>query len=170
MYSLYAIRDILTEMKASREVTASTQSVRNIVDFMRIVSLPGSDGDSELPGPNPATFLFKGQSNSKQRPPSGDRLNEDSASEDGDSDEDVSVPAPKRAKKVTKQQLQRSKRGKGLASMPLSKQLAHLPCYRRLFSKCWLLSLALPMTNALHKVVLKHLPDHGFDTYTTHSL
>lgn len=165
------MRGILKELKEDSSTTASSISVKNAVDLMRILSLPQSEEDDVGPiEPNEATFLIQSieeeTGNPKKRKLLNREVEVDSASDsEGSEDEEIKKPAGrKKAKKVDlARKAMTTTGGKGKAStlLPLSKQLRRLPCYRRMFSKCWQLLLALPMNLSLHKVVLKHLPNHG---------
>jgi hypothetical protein len=162
------MRGILKELKEDPSSTASSISVKNAVDLMRILSLPQSEEDDAGPiEPNEATFLIQSieeeTGNPKKRKLLNREIEVDSASDsEGSGDEELKKPAGR--KKAKKVDLARRAVTTGKASstlLPLSKQLRRLPCYRRMFSKCWQLLLALPMNLSLHKVVLKHLPNHG---------
>eukprot|EP00597_Dinobryon_sp_UTEXLB2267_P007577 CAMPEP_0170093788 /NCGR_PEP_ID=MMETSP0019_2-20121128/26745_1 /TAXON_ID=98059 /ORGANISM="Dinobryon sp., Strain UTEXLB2267" /LENGTH=473 /DNA_ID=CAMNT_0010314747 /DNA_START=335 /DNA_END=1759 /DNA_ORIENTATION=- len=177
-YSLSALQSILLEMKESYHtesaVKPSVVSLKNVMDLMRIVSLPGQEvaiaEGSGLEGmtPNEETFLVNAvtaataqakDSNLKRKRALDiiDTVDDDDVEEDQQFDEDVSSPA--KIKKITaaKQQQQHLK---GLAALPVSQQLRRLACYRRVFSRCWLCLLSLPLSAPQTKVILKHLPEH----------
>ena len=169
-YALFVMRGILKELKDDPSTTASSTSVKNAVDLMRVLSLPQSEeGDGGPIDPNETTFLIQTideeTNGSKKRKLTNRDIEEASASdsEDSDDEEKKSPMAKKRAKKAgsVSRAAKTSSRGKASSLLPLSKQLQQLSCYKRMFSKCWQLLLALPMSLSLHKVVLKHLPDHG---------
>lgn len=167
-YALFVMRGILKELKEDPSTTASSISVKNAVDLMRILSLPQSEEEDGGPiEPNEATFLIQSiEENtgaSKKRKLLNREIEIDSASDsEGSEDKELKTPAGKKKAKKVGRAVTTGTKGKASSTLlPLSKQLRRLPCYRRLFSKCWQMLLALPMNLGLHKVVLKHLPNHG---------
>lgn len=169
-YSLVIMRNLLKESKASlttsiadsTTIAESATLVRNSLDILRFISLPVDDDQlSSRKG-----FLVRGKGSSHDGTLCGD---EDSS---GDEEEDNDGAEVLRAKS--------SRKGGGMkrASVPLesstkrqkrltrSEQLVHLPSHQKVFSRTWLALLAMPLSNAQHKVVLKHLPANVIDALT----
>lgn len=53
-----------------------------------------------------------------------------------------------------------NKKKKKKSGMTVGEQVRHLSAYTKIFSQAWIGLLSLPLSQAQHKVILKHLPDH----------
>ena len=164
-YSLVIIRNLLKESRATikrrsvepADTAASVILVKNCLDMLRFITLPEDDEAFT----SRKSFLVSGKGSARD----GILCDDDDSS--GDEEEDNDGAEVQRVKS-------NGRRGGGMkrAIVPVectskkqkrlsrTEQLVHLPSYKKVFSKAWLALLAMPLTVAQHKIILKHLPEN----------
>jgi CBF/Mak21 family len=164
-YSLLIIRNLLRDSKLTlsnrtvpeEDLADSVKLVKNSLDMLRFITLPEDDEAFK----SRKAFLVRGNGSSGD----GTNFDDEDSSEDEEEDNDgtgvdrVKMNGRKGSgmKRAIVSVESSSKRCKRL---PQSEKLVHLPSYKKVFSKAWLALLAMPLTNAQHKIVLKHLPEN----------
>ena len=165
-YSLLILRNLLRDSKnslssrsvADEDLAKSTKLVKNSLDMLRFINLPEDDETFK----SRKAFLLKGNGSSGD----GTNFDDDDSSEDEEEDNDgTGVDRVKMngrrgvgmKRAIVSAESSSSKRCKRISQ---SEKLVHLPSYKKVFSKAWLSLLAMPLTNAQHKIVLKYLPEN----------
>jgi hypothetical protein len=162
-YALLVIRNLLKESSISivdssdsEAINTSAILVKNSLDILRFIAVPVDE--TELSSMK--KFLVGGKGSSSNH----DGLADDESS--GDDEEDADDAAIVRAKS-------NGRKGGGMKRViaPVETvkrkrtrisrldQLISIPSHRKVFSKAWLTLLSMPLSNAQHKVILKHLPE-----------
>lgn len=132
---------------------------KNIVDFMRVLSVP-LEIDEEEEG-----SFYMPLTNSNGDAAEDD---EDSLSDDSDDDSLMMGEKPTKGKGKDKKTAlgkrkaseEEEKSKKKSRKMSEKEKLRTVAAYQKLFSKAWLSLLSLPFSLNEHKVLLKHLPDN----------
>ena len=171
-YCLFTLREILEEVKESPDNNEKQQVTKNLIDLIRIMTLPPEETISV------DTFLVEFvtfTNNNKKRKlnlSNGDSDNDDDSSDDDEdnnnnnnkSNKKGSVLNNKKGNNASNNNNKKEIKNKNKSIEIFSKESLNNYCsYKKLFSKCWLLLLSLPLTQAQHKLVLLHLPEHVID-------
>lgn len=170
-YSLVIIRNLLKESRASikrrtvepADTAASIVLVKNCLDMLRFITIP--DDDEALASRK--MFLVSGKGSSRDGTHCDDEDSSGDEEEDNDGAEVQRVKSNGRKGGGMKRAItpveSTSKKQKRLSR---TEQLVHLPSYKKVFSKAWLSLLAMPLTMAQHKIILKHLPENVIGNLT----
>lgn len=161
-YSLGIIVNLLKESKASLSslsasastIAASALLVKNSLDMLRFITLP--EDDEQLASRK--LFLVKGKGSAYDGNDDEDSSGDEE--EDNDGNEVARVKSTKKGGGMKRQIVPLESSSKKQKRLSRSEQLVHLPSHRKIFSKAWLALLAMPLSNAQHKIVLKHLPEN----------
>lgn len=164
-YSLLILRNLLRDSKNSlsnrtvpdEDLANSVKLVKNSLDMLRFITLPEDDEALK----SRKAFLVRGNGSSGD----GASFDDGDSSEDEDEDNDGSGVARVQMKGRKGSGMKRAivsveSSNKRCKKISQSDKLVHLPSYKNVFSKAWLALLAMPLTNAQHKIVLKHLPEN----------
>ena len=163
-YSLVIMRNLLKESKESLKslsVDADTAKmsatlVKNCLDMLRFITLP--EDEEELSSRK--SFLVRGKGASHD----GALCNDDDSSGDEDEDDDGAevsrVKSNRKGGGMKRAVVPVESSSKKQRKLSRSEQLVHIPSYRKVFSKAWIALLGMQLTNAQHKIVLKHLPEN----------
>jgi U3 small nucleolar RNA-associated protein 19 len=162
-YTLLVIRNLLKESSISSvdssdstAINASTILVKNSLDILRFIAVP--QDETELSSMK--KFLVGGKGSSSNH----DGLADDESSGDDEEDDDDAaiVRAKSNGRKgggmkrvIAPVEVKRKKRTR----ISRLDQLISIPSHRKVFSKAWLALLSMPLSNAQHKIILKHLPE-----------
>ena len=158
-------------MEVKEDISLSSDQVASIVqnalDVLRVVSYEDQEAIDE------SGFLVDTNESLEYRASDGlDDINSDSSEEedgeeDYDHDDDEGQPGKKRKSNNSHGELLRNSKGstdkkkrKDFSKMTRAEQVVDEQSHKKVFSKAWLALLALPLSKAQHKLVLKHLPDH----------
>ena len=164
-YSLLILRNLLRDSKNTlsdrsvpdEDLANSVKLVKNSLDMLRFITLPEDDETLKTR----KAFLVRGNGSSGD----GASFDDEDSSEDEDEDNDGSGVARVQMKGRKGSGMKRAivsveSSNKKCKRISQSEKLVHLPSYKNVFSKAWLALLAMPLTNAQHKIVLKHLPEN----------
>ena len=149
------IGDKLSEHRELLDSFDSSYFLQNAIDMLRVISVPTAEDFGEL------SFLVdRDAALGRDDPEHAISGSDDSDHEETNETEKEPPKKLMRSGKVAKKTTPGSFVGKKNREMSTSEKLRHIPCYKTLFAKSWLLLLSLPLTKTQHKIVLKHLPEH----------
>ena len=164
-YSLLIIRNLLRDSKLTlynrtvpeEDLADSVKLVKNSLDMLRFITLPEDDESFK----SRKAFLVRGNGSSAD----GTNFDDEDSSEDEEEDNDrTGVDRVKmngrKGSGMKRSIVSVESSSKRCKRLPQSEKLVHFPSYKKVFSKAWLALLAMPLTNAQHKIVLKHLPEN----------
>lgn len=140
--------------------------VKNLIDIMRVLSVPTELDDSN--------YLVPTGSHANNDQDGADDSDADSVNDSDDEQARTEEEALKPKKGNNKRNLaasrptttDASKSNKKQRRLPRGEQVYHLAFYRKAFSKSWLALLSLPLSVAQHKLLLKHLPNYVISVMT----
>lgn len=169
-YTLVIMRNLLRESKASigalsadsATAAKSTTLVKNCLDMLRFISLP-VDNDQLS---SRKAFLVRGKGTSHDGTLCDDDDSSGDEEEDNDGAEVLRVKSNRKGGGMKRAVVPLENSSKRQKRLTRSEQLVHLPSHQKVFSKAWLALLAMPLSNAQHKVVLKHLPENVIGNLT----
>ena len=136
-----------------------TVCTQNVLDILRIIEVPGSGEDDEE-----MMFCVDSEEPSKAMKGEGrgsvDDDDDDSVSEDSDHEELEEEEEGPRIVGARGRPMNRKKQSnKSRKYLSIYHQIRDIQTHKNLFSKAWLSLLALPLTRAQHKIILRHLPE-----------
>jgi U3 small nucleolar RNA-associated protein 19 len=144
--------------------------IQNAFDFLRIISIPDSNSTED----DLVYLVDRNVVNITEEPYSDDEASQDSDHEENLFEGNETTKQKQQTLKKTNKFSSNSisddgNKKKSTSSMSTTEQMRHIPHYKKLFSKAWLLYLSLPLSKPQHKLALRHLAEYVIP-YLTHPL
>ncbi len=163
-YMWLILRKMLLDLKEEEESPALTKAVQNALDILRVLSFEDQDAidEGEFMIDRDSTVEYQGPSDDLDKAGSDSESDEDnngSVEEESEEEKEANKREKKRKSAATTGASKMKKR-KGFNKMTRTEQVGDAASHQKVFSRAWLALLALPLSRAQHKLVLKHLPDH----------
>ena len=176
-YAMLIVRNLLHDSLVHRHEddaakAAQTLLIKNCLDILRFLSVP-SDEESLRTRED---FLVQSDAVGDDGMDDGESSGDEDEDNDGNA---ITRLAPGKAGRGMKRVMDASSSSNSSSSsssnsggakkqkrLSRAEQLVTLSSHRRVFSRVWLVLLALPLNSTQHKLVLKHIPEHVIGVMT----